>query len=379
METNKGTYLVEGFRLPIGKANGIYKHIIPEVFTGTLLSHFLKKKQTLKDTLDELILGCAVGTGGNMARFASLEGGLSEKIPAYTVDAQCASGLKAIILADNQIKAGANAILAGGMESNSLAPKRQYHANDQRFMTDESYFNQASFAPELFGDSSLLNAAEKVAHQFNISKIEMIEWAVNSNHKAEQAIEIELFNKYVLPFEGIYKDQTIKKNITFDRLVKSQTSQLIDFTNTAHLHDGACVHLLVSEKYCVENSLLPKFKITATATSAVAPAVAPLGILAATEKLLQKTGMVIDEIDLFEVNESFAVNAIAFARYFHVNASKINTFGGNLAFGHPFGASGAINLLHLMTALEHTNSQKGLVAIAAAGGLGMAILIEKVA
>ncbi|MES2794807.1 MAG: beta-ketoacyl synthase N-terminal-like domain-containing protein, partial [Bacteroidota bacterium] len=139
----KSTYLIEGFRLPVGKANGIYKNVIPEVFTAILLNHFREKYSFLQNELDEVILGCALGTGGNMARFATLEAGFSEKIPAYTVDAQCASGLKAIILADNQIKSGANCILAGGMESNSLAPKRLYQPQDQRFINENSNFTQA--------------------------------------------------------------------------------------------------------------------------------------------------------------------------------------------------------------------------------------------
>lgn len=375
----KSTYIIDGLRLPIGKANGYYKNIIPEVFTAKLLAFFLQKYPFLQTELNEIILGCALGTGGNMARFVALEAGFSESIPSLTIDAQCASGLKAIILADNQIKAGSNCIIAGGMESNSLAPKRQYQANDQRYIDEKTFYSQASFAPNSFGDASLIKAAENVAIDFNISKKSMIEWNVESHRKALQAIDNKYLNKIIYPFHSFEKDQTVKTNLSFERLVQSQTDKLIDYTNTAHLHDGASVQLLVSEKFCDKFSLNPSFKIRETATAGGPPNLAPMGVIWAVEQILQKTGLKIDEIDLFEVNESFAINALAFSQHFQVKPSKMNIFGGNLAFGHPFGASGAINLLHLVEAMKVTNVKRGIVSIAAAGGIGMAVLIEKVA
>lgn len=378
MEKPNYTNIIEAARIPIGKKNGIYKNIIPEVFTGFLLKSLIQKYPFLQSETDEIILGCALGTGGNMARYTTLEAGFSEKTSAYTVDAQCASGLKAIILADNQIKSGANCIIAGGMESNSLAPKRQYQPHDQRFVNVNTFFTEASFAPIKFGENSLLKAAENVAHKFNISKDSMIHWAVSSNIKANEAFENQYFNEIVLPYQNITADQTVKQNLTFERLNNTETNNLIDHTNTAHLHDGAAAHLLASDDFCDKYGLKPSFKIVASATAAGSPNLAPMGVIWATEKLLQKTGLKIDEIDLFEVNESFAVNALAFSQYFQVKPSKINIFGGNLAFGHPFGASGAINLLHLVQAMKVQNAKNGLVSIAAAGGLGMSVLIEKI-
>jgi acetyl-CoA C-acetyltransferase len=372
------SYIIEGSRLPVGKANGYYKNVIPEVFTGALIKSFFEKYPTIKSELDEVILGCALGTGGNMARYAMLEAGLSETIPAATVDVQCASGLKAIILADQQIKAGANCVLAGGMESNSLAPRRQYHPKDQRFVNSDTYYTQATFAPDRFGESSLLAAAEIVAKKFEITKELMMEWTLESNKKAIEAIQNAYLETIISPYESYHLDQTVKSNLTLERLINSQTSALIDHTNTAHLHDGACIHLLASEQFLNANNFKPNFKILATATAAGEPSLAPMGVIWATEALLKKTGINIDEIDLFEVNESFAINALAFVKHFKVIPSKINIFVGNLAFGHPFGASGAINLLHLMQAMKLKNVKKGLVSIAAAGGLGIAILIEKV-
>ncbi len=377
MSSINNTYIIEGQRLPIGKVNGIYKNIIPEVFAAEVLRFFLQKYPFLYSKTDEIIMGCALGTGGNMARFSTLEAGFSENTPAYTVDAQCASGLKAIILADNQIKAGANSVLAGGFESNSLAPARSYQPNDQRFINHKPNYKQATFAPASFGEASLLKAAENVANKFNITKNSMMQWTAESQQKAIQTIDNEYLKEIILPYLGNFTDQAIKRNITFEGLQKSQTLQLIDYTNTAHLHDGAAAHLLVSEQFCTDFNLQPTFKIVETATASGPPALSPMGVIWAVEKLLHKTGLKIEEIDLFEVNESFAVNAMAFVQHFQVKTAKMNIFGGNLAFGHPFGASGAINMLHLVEAMKITNAKYGIVAVAAAGGLGMAVLIEK--
>lgn len=377
MNLENCSYIVEGIRLPIGKVNGIYKRVIPEVFTAELMKYFLQKYPYLKHETDELILGCALGTGGNMARFTALEAGFHENMPAFTIDAQCASGLKAVILANSQIKSGANCIIAGGMESNSLAPKRQYQPNDQRFIDANSFYTQASFAPDKFGDASLLKAAENVALTYQITKEKLLEWAVESHAKASKSIHNEFLKKVIIPFENYTADQSIKADITYERLKATETQNLIDHTNTVHLHDGACVHLLASESFCKQHQLKPSFKILSTATTAGPANMAPMGVIWAVEKLLNITGQNIDAIDLFEVNESFVVNAVAFAQHFQVNTSKMNIFGGNLAFGHPFGASGAINLLHLMQAMKYQNAKLGVVSIAAAGGLGMAVMLEK--
>jgi acetyl-CoA C-acetyltransferase len=280
----KSTFIVESLRLPIGKVNGLYKSIIPEVFTGFLLKNLKEKHPFLQNETDEIILGCALGTGGNMARFTALEAGFSENIPAITIDAQCASGLKAIILADSQIVAGANCIIAGGMESNSLAPKRQYQPLDQRFENKGFFYTEASFAPKNFGEASLLKAAENVANKFDISKKSMMQWTANSNYKAVEAIDNEYFKEIIFPIQNNYLDQAIKRNLSVERLNFAQTNKLIDHTNTAHLHDGAAVHLLASDYFCHKFGLKPTFKIIATATSAGQPNLAPMALVWATEK-----------------------------------------------------------------------------------------------
>lgn len=372
------SYIIEGYRIPTGKKGGYYKSIIPEVFTAQLINHFLEKYPFLKDKVDEVILGISVGTGGNMARFTVLESELDVKTPATTIDFQCGSSLKAISIANNQINANqSDCILVGGMESNSLAPKRQFHANDFRYINEESFYQQATFAPQKYGESSLLNAAKNVALEYGISKEEMLTWTFESHKKAQNSINNDFLKSIIIPFQNHKTDQTIKFDLEREILQKSQSRDLIDHTNTAHLHDGASVLMMASEKFCIENYIQSKFEIIDVQSCGGEPTQAPKGIIWATEKLLSKNKFQISDIDLFEINESFALKPIVFIKHFAVDAQKVNIFGGNLAYGHPFGASGAMNLLHLMRALEVQNKEFGLVSMGVAGGLGISMLIRQ--
>lgn len=372
------SYIIEGYRIPTGKKGGYYKKIIPEVFTAHIINHFLEKYSFLRIKVDEVILGVSVGTGGNMARYTVLESDLDIKTPATTIDFQCGSNLKAISIANNQIKTNqSDCILVGGMESNSLTPKRQYHKNDQRFINDETFYQQAAFAPLKFGESSLLYAAKNVANEYSLSKEEMLEWTLGSHIKAQESLQKNLLKPVILPFQNNIIDQSIKFDLDKELLIKSQSDALIDHTNTAHLHDGATVLMMASDKFCLENHIQPKFEIIDSQSCGGEPAQAPKGVIWATQKLLQKNKLSISDIDLFEINESFALKPIVFCKHFAVDAQKVNIFGGNLAYGHPFGASGAMNLLHLMRALDVQNKETGLVSMGVAGGLGISMLIKR--
>ncbi|MDQ1088274.1 thiolase family protein [Siphonobacter sp. SORGH_AS_1065] len=366
-------YIVEGFRLPTGKANGYYKTEIPERLMAEILREFLRKHPSLSVTLDEVMLGNALGTGGNMARYALLEAGLPVAIPATTIDMQCGAGLRSVIMAEAQLRSGmSQCVIAGGMESNSLAPRRQYHTRDFRYQDEDTYYTQATFAPESWGDSRLTEAARLVAETYGITKEEMIRWTLRSHQLASQSEQ--LLKEIRLPYQNFFSDQPIRKNLLESQLWATQTSALIDHTNTAHLHDGAAGVLLINAPEKAD--FQPKFRIVASALAGGGPTMAPAGVIWATERLLSQSKRSIQEIDLFEINESFAVKPLAFMRHWNISEEKVNIFGGNLAYGHPFGASGIINLIHLMRALEHTRKRFGLVTVGVAGGLGIALMIE---
>jgi len=373
-------FLIDGLRLPVGKAGGLYKTVIPERFTAHLLRTFREKYPILDTELDELLLGTAVGTGGNPARYALLEAGFSPNIPATTLDFQCGAGLRALVAGEAQLKSGqASCLLVGGMESASLAPRRQYHPRDERFTGESDFYERAAFAPEKFGGSDLIEAAENVALACGISKEDLMAWTAESHRRAAQTLTEEHLKTSIVPWGEVWKDQPIRPNLRIETLRAGQTQRLTDHTTAAHRHDGAGLLLLGNLDFCEKAGLRPAFRVVASALAGGPPHLAPLGVIWATEKLLVQTGRAISEIDWFEVNESFAVKPLAFVRHWGLPAEKINRFGGNLAYGHPFGASGAINTLHLMRALTLTGGRFGVVTAAAAGGLGVAVLIENLA
>lgn len=374
---DRDAYLIDGLRLPVGKAGGLYKTVIPERFTAHLLRAFREKFPFLQTELDELLLGTAVGTGGNPARYTLLDAGFSPEISATTLDFQCGGGLRALVTGAAQVRSGlSNCLLVGGLESASLAPRRQYHFRDERFRGETDFYERADFAPAAFGGQDLIQAAEQAALEGDFSKDELMAWTVESHRRAVATVTNETLRPSIVPWNDVWIDHPIRLNLTLAALRASQTPRLIDHTTAAHRHDGAALLLLGSADFCEKQGVEPAFRIVASALAGGPPHLAPLGVIWATEKLLTQTGTVLSDIDRFEVNESFALKPVAFARRWGVPAEKINTFGGNLAYGHPFGASGAINTLHLMRALQTTGGRLGLVTAAAAGGLGAAVLIE---
>jgi acetyl-CoA C-acetyltransferase len=370
-------FLLDTLRVPTGKKNGIYKTILPERLLATILTELLSRYSFLKQKTDEIIISNSVSTGGNMARFSTLLTDFPVEMVATTLDMQCIGGYQAVALASAKIKSGlANCIIVGGFESASLAPFRSYHPDDERFNGEVSYQN-ASFAPPSFGNSSLLLAAENVAKKYNISKNEMLHSAVESFQRAERFSETEKYKKNIVKINKIKKDATLRSNVTLQNFEKLTTENLIDSTTSAHLHDGAAAMVLVSESFLREIEQVSSVEFLANAFSGCLPNFAPEAFLFATKKLLSLAKTPISAISLFEVNESFALKPLLFQQEFDVLPQNVNIFGGNLAFGHPFGASPFINIMNLVSGLKHKKAELGLVTAAAAGGLGAALLIKQ--
>lgn len=372
-------YIIDGMRVATGKAGGYYKTVPPEILAAFLLDSLLKRNSVNPSEVDEVLLANSFGTGGNMARYAALLSDIPAVVPATTIDMQCSGGLKSVVMANAMIESGSHSlVMAGGMESNSLATEKTYHVNDPRFgQYPAGKYKIAKFSPEQTGSEPLLEAAKKSAMLYDITKPEMRGWTVKSFEKASAAWESGFMEDIVFPVFGMSPDQTLKRGLTTEKLRRLQTDQLIDFTNTAHHHDGAAVLLLADENSVKKKNWKPKARILRSVSVGGDPTLAPMGAVWATEKLQERHGLAIGEIDLFEINESFALKPLAFSKKFGVDHDKINVLGGNLAFGHPFGASGTMNLLHLVKALEVKDKKLGLAAMGAAGGQGVAVLIER--
>jgi acetyl-CoA C-acetyltransferase len=369
-------YIIDAARLPVAKPAGIYKGIIPEQFTAYLAKSLLAKNDLDAQYINCLHLGCALGTGGNMARYVALEAGLPAAAASLTVDLQCASGLAAVATAAGYLQASGGLALAGGMESCTMAPIRQYQKNDPRFEPDAPYYTQASFAPDSFGNSRLLAAAQNLATQYHLQKADMQNFTCQSHRNLSKLYNLPWAAQHIIPYQNHNTDQAHRPKVTLAHLQAKQKPQTIDHTTAAHQNDGAALLLLATQSAVKKHGFRPQFELLAWAQAGCAPSSAPMAAIVATQKLLQQTKLSANNIQCFEINESFAATPLAFAQHFGLKPENINNFGGNLAYGHPFGASAAINTVQLMVQMKQSNSRLGIVAVAAAGGQGMAALLQ---
>ena len=371
-------YILGGLRSYIGVENGIYKNILPEDLGAEVLKSLIEK-YNIKN-IDEMICGNSIGTGGNITRLMALKAGISEEVPAFTVDMQCASSSKAIEIGYNKIKAKeANIIIVGGFESSSMKPLRIYNDKDYRSSVNNGKYNVAQFSPEEFGDDTTFKFGERVVEEENITEEELNYWSIRSHKKAFESKDI--LKSITLSINGSTKDEGIRKNISerlLNRLPKIIKSGKTNVGNISLTNDGAAFLVLCSEEYLKENNLKSEYKIKGTKTIGINPLVSPKGALKACSLLLEKENLSYEDISAFEFNEAFAAIDVMFQRKNPSLIDRYNIFGGALAYGHPYGASGAIIMLHLLKALEKTKGRYGVTSIAASGGISMAILIERI-
>ncbi len=369
--SQREVYIYDLLRVPSGKKGGIYKNILPEELTAFLINKLLERNPVSGKFISQLILANSIGTMGNMARNALVRSNLNEEISAFTIDFQCGGTYKSLEHAVLQAIANSEYLsIAGGMESNSLMPERYYHQNDPRKEASPGPLFYAQFSPDQ--NLSLSQSAEKLANEYQITKLEMQKWTVESHQKAFQAFEKKYLNYYLSCFDSFKeRDETLRHDISLDKLILLQTNELIDRTNTADLHDGAGVMVIGN---C--SRLKPIAKILAYQEIGLNSDLSVSGAINSAEKLFETTDFAIPDFDLFEINESFAVKPLSFAKHFGIPHSKINILGSNLAMGHPYAASGVINIINLVAALKKENKKRGLVSAGVAGGMGVSVAIE---
>ena len=332
---------------------------------------------------DLCICGNAVGPGGNIGRLLLLESGFPERVPAFTLDLQCASGLAAIDMAAGRIAAGqCDVVLAGGAESASLQPKRIYADHDERAKLRNPEFTAAQFMPGEFGDDAMLLGAERAAKAAGITREEADEAALRSQMLAKDASENGIFRDVILPLFGSTRDEAIRPRMS--RKLLERAPRVTDFqdgiltaANSCTMNDGAAFLLLVSEAWADEHEITPAFEIADTRLIGSDPKVPPLAADAAVSEMLEANQLTYEDIDAFEYNEAFAVISAHFMKKHPEVAGRLNQAGNALAYGHPYGASGAEIMIHLMEILREKEGRLGAAAIPAAGGVGEAILVKR--
>ncbi len=373
-------YILGGLRSYIGVCNGMYRHVPAEILGGTVLRRVIEKFNI--SFPDYVIAGNGVGAGGNITRLMMLEAGVDNSVPAFTIDVQCGSGLESIAVAASKIKSGeADIIIAGGFESSSTQPRRGYNSNHPDY-SGEQWYSVAKFMPGVHRETVMLEGAELAAKQEGITKEELDSWALKSHSLAVNAQQNRLLKNIITEVCNGTKDEGIRPKMSqrlLDRMPKVLPGgQFITAANSCLINDGAAFIVLCSERYLTEHNLQAQAKVIGSTACGGDPLVSPKTAVLALEKLLQRYNIQESDIDGFELNEAFAVIDVMFARKFKNSLDKYNVFGGALAYGHPYGASGCIIMLHLLESLRQRNGKYGCCSVAAAGGVGTAMMIERV-
>lgn len=376
----ESVYILGGLRSHIGIKNGVFKNTLPEKLGAEILKELIFKYD-LHD-INEIICGNAVGTGGNIARLMSLYAGVSEEIPAYTVDMQCGSGSMSIDMAFAKIRSGmCDLIIAGGFESSSLQPLRYYNKNDPRYSDEKPCFQVAQFSPYEDQENVMLMGAERVAQKYNMKKEELDFWVLESHKRAVKARNERILNDIICSIDESDYDEGIRNRMNqrlIDRLKPLvRENGFITAANSCLTNDGAAFVILCSERYIKNNSIKPKAQIVETALKGASPLYSPESSIIVTDELLKSRKMKYSDISAFEFNEAFAVIDVMFQRKNPTLIDRYNILGGALAYGHPYSASGAIIMLHLLKSLEYVDGEYGITAVAAAGGIGSSILIKR--
>ena len=378
------TFLITALRTPIALRRGGLAKIRPEIFAASVVRELLRRTNVSADSLDGVFAGNAVGTGGNIARLMSLRAGFPPSVPAVTIDMQCASAAASISLAFAKIAAGqGDCYLAGGLESVSLQPARTYAVGDPRrealAATGGAYYT-AELAPDDLRQDAMLWGAERVMEQEHVTRAELDRWVLRSHHRAAEAEQDGVFREWMLPIKDCTRDEGIKPRMNqrlLDRLPPVLGADtLLTAANACRTNDGAAFVLLASERFVREHHLSPEFEILATAAAGVNPDESPRGAMVTAEKLLAQQHLVWTDLAAIEFNEAFAVIDVLLERAHPEILDRYNIHGGALAYGHPYGASGAILAIQLLAALRE-RSGFGLLSIAGAGGLGEAVLVRK--
>lgn len=387
-------YIVYAKRTPVGSLGGSLQNTSAVELGRLLVKDSLQSLQLAPSLVDEVILGNVLGAGlgQNVSRQVALAGGLAHEIPAFTVNKVCGSGLKALQLAYQSILLGeADFILAGGTENMNQAP---YLAKGVRtgLRMGDGVLEDSMIKDGLWcavNNYHMGITAENIADKFQISRQEQDEFAFNSQQKTKNAIDTGAFEAEILPVQikqgkeiiSFSQDEHPKPNSTLEKIASLRPAFKKDGSvtaaNASGINDGAALLALASEDFVKKHSLKPLAELLGFASAGVDPALMGLGPVNAVEKLIKKSALNLNEIDLFELNEAFAVQALAVQKLLKVNPELVNVNGGAIALGHPIGASGARIAVTLLHALQKRNLKTGIASLCIGGGMGIAMLLKR--
>ncbi len=397
-------FICDAVRTPIGRYGGALASVRPDDLAALPIAALLTRNPSLDPgAIDEVLLGCANQAGEdnrNVARMAALLAGLPVAVPGATINRLCGSGLDAVLMAARAIKAGeAGLIVAGGVESMSRAPfvlpkaDAAFSRNAEIFDTTIGWRFVNPALKQKYGTDSMPETGENVAADFNISRVDQDKFALRSQQRTAAAYARGFFESELIPVEipqrkgkpvVVSRDEHPRPETTLEQLAKLpapfRANGTVTAGNASGVNDGACALVIASEAAARRYGLTPRARIVAGATAGVEPRVMGIGPVPATRKLLERTGLNIQQMDVIELNEAFASQSLAVLRQLGLpdDAEHVNANGGAIALGHPLGMSGARLATTAMYQLLVTRARYALCTMCIGVGQGISLIIERV-
>jgi acetyl-CoA acetyltransferase family protein len=378
--------IVEAVRTPLGRREGMLKDVHPTELAAAALNEVVRRAGIEPVQVDDIIMGCVSQVGDqalNIGRNSALLAGFPVEVPATTVDRQCGSSQQAVHFAASLIDSGvAEIVIAAGVESMTRVPMGSTRANGPGYPFTDAL--KACYPLVAMGVS-----AEMLAERWQLSREALDEYGLRSHQLAGQATAEGFFRREILPLEvkvngttkSVDQDEGIRYDTSLEKLGSLKTpfkeGGVVTAGNASQISDGAAALLLMSEDRAVELGLRPRARIVAQVAVGDDPVLALTGPIPATRRILARSGLSLDDIDLIEINEAFASVVLAWAQELEPDMDRVNVNGGAIALGHPLGASGARIMTTLLHELERRELRYGLQTMCCFGGLGVATIIER--
>lgn len=391
----KKVVLAGACRTAIGKMGGALSNTPAADLGSIVIKEALNRAGVKPEQVDEVLMGCVIqaAQGQNVARQASIKAGLPIEVPAVTLNVVCGSGLNCVNQAAAIIMAGqADIVVAGGMENMSMAPYAMtkarfgYRMNNATIV--DTMVNDA--LTDAFNHYHMMITAENICDRWHLTREELDEFSANSQQKAEKAMAEHKFDDEIVPVPVKVKKQIVEFKVdegprpgtTVETLAKlrccsGKEGGMVTAGNASGINDGAAAIVVMSEEKAKELGVTPMATWVQGALAGVEPEIMGIGPVAATRKVMERTGLTVDDMDLIEANEAFAAQSVAVAKELGFDMSKVNVNGGAVALGHPVGASGCRILVTLLHEMQKRDAKKGLATLCIGGGMGCATIVER--
>ena len=390
----KKIVLAGACRTAIGTMGGALSTVPAAELGAIVIKEAVKRAGIAPENVDQVYMGCVIqaGQGQNVARQASLHAGLPVEVPAVTINVVCGPGLQAVNMAAQMIEAGdADIVVAGGCENMSMAPyavmqgRYGYRMNNGTLV--DTMIKDALW--DAFNDYHMGITAENICEQWGLTREELDKFAADSQNKCEAAQKAGAFKDEIVPVEVKKKKETVivdtdegpRPGTTAEVLAKLRPAfkkdGIVTAGNSSGINDGAAAVVVMSEEKAKELGVTPMATWVAGALAGVEPRIMGIGPVAATRKVMEKTGMKIEDFDVIEANEAFAAQSVAVGKDLGFDLSKLNPNGGAIALGHPVGASGCRILVTLLHEMQKKDAKTGLATLCIGGGMGCAAIVKR--